>query len=67
MELIAKWKGPVHVLGDCGGEDQFSKDDQLLLGDFLKAREVGFDEVQSRVDKQKGDDHSCYGFGETRL
>lgn len=69
MELVAKCRSPVHVLtlSDCGGEDQFPKDDQLLTGNFSKVREVGFDEGQGRVGKKKGDGHSYYGFGGTRL
>ena len=63
-ELVAKCKSkenPVHVLVDYGGEDQFLKDGQLLPENFLKkAREVGYDEVQVRVRKQSGYDHSYY-------
>ena len=63
-ELVAKCKSkenPVHVLVDYGGEDQFLKDGQLLPENFLKkAREVGYDEVQVRVRKQNGYDHSYY-------
>lgn len=63
-ELIAKCKSkenPVHVLVDYGSEDQFLKGGQLLPENFLKrAREVGYDEVQVRVRKQTGYDHSYY-------
>lgn len=63
-ELVARCKSkenPVHVLVDYGGEDQFLKDGQLLPENFLKkAREVGYDEVQVRVRRQEGYDHSYY-------
>jgi len=63
-ELVVKCKSkenPVHVLVDYGSEDQFLKDGQLLPENFLKkAREVGYDEVQVRVRKQEGYDHSYY-------
>ena len=63
-ELVGRCKSkenPVHVLVDYGGEDQFLKDGQLLPENFLKkAREVGYDEVQVRVRKQGGYDHSYY-------
>lgn len=63
-ELIAKCKSkenPVHVLVDYGDEDQFLKGGQLLPENFLKkAREAGYDEVQVRVRKQTGYDHSYY-------
>jgi S-formylglutathione hydrolase len=48
-------------LVDYGSDDQFLKDGQLLPENFLKkAREVGYDEVQIRVRKQEGYDHSYY-------
>lgn len=63
-ELVGKCKSkenPVHVLVDYGSEDQFLKDGQLLPENFLKkARETGYDEVQVRVRKQEGYDHSYY-------
>jgi len=63
-ELVAKCKSkenPVHVLVDYGSEDPFLKDGQLLPENFLKkAREAGYDEVQVRVRKQEGYDHSYY-------
>jgi S-formylglutathione hydrolase len=63
-ELVAKCKSkenPVHVLVDYGSEDQFLKTGQLLPENFLKkAREVGYDEVQVRVRRQEGYDHSYY-------
>lgn len=63
-ELVGKCKSkenPVHVLVDYGSEDQFLKDGQLLPENFLKrAREVGYDEVQFRVRRQEGYDHSYY-------
>jgi S-formylglutathione hydrolase len=61
-ELVARCKSkdnPVHVLVDYGSEDPHLE--ELLPENFLKkAREVGYDEVQVRVRKQEGYDHSYY-------
>jgi len=60
-ELISKSKEPVHILIDFGLDDNFYKQGQLLPENFLKAaRTAGYDEVQVRVRKHEGYDHSYY-------
>ena len=60
MMPVASKENLVHVLVDYVSEDQFLKVGQLLPVNFLKTREVGYDEVQVRARKQEGYDHGCY-------
>ncbi|KAF9527774.1 esterase D [Crepidotus variabilis] len=60
-ELIAKATDPLHILIDYGTSDDFYKKGQLLPENFLKtARDAGYDEVQVRVRRHEGYDHSYY-------
>ncbi|KAJ8594808.1 carbohydrate esterase family 1 protein [Rhizopogon salebrosus TDB-379] len=57
--MIGEVKGAVHILVDYGTADNFIH--QLHPDKFLEAaRAAGYDEVQVRVRKQEGYDHSYY-------
>ncbi|KIK07471.1 hypothetical protein K443DRAFT_86940 [Laccaria amethystina LaAM-08-1] len=59
--LISRSKDPVHILIDYGTGDHFYKQGQLLPEKFLEAaRDAGYDEVQVRVRRHEGYDHSYF-------
>lgn len=59
-ELIKQWKGPLDILIDVGTGDNFYKQKQLLLENFIEAAKQSGNEQGVKVRFQPDYDHSYY-------